>query len=300
MLSRRVQGTLKPSPLNEVYARLMLNPYHPINNPNGIISLGIAENTLMNSELVSFLNKHLEITPDLFGYQAVVMGLPPLYQGLLRLYNSHPFLPAVPVEAEHLALTAGCTALLDNLFWCLCDEGEGVLIGKPLYAGFANDVAVKARGTLIPVSLKGYDPFSKEAVKRYEEELLRCKENGVTARILLLCTPHNPLGQYVTKPFSTDWRCYRREVMIEYMRLCQKYQIHLISDEIYALTTFPTEDVPNPDRFVSLLSISKVGLIDPQLCHVIHGMSKVTSSPPHQGPEPNNRTFVQTVSGLEL
>lgn len=63
--------------------------------------------------------------------------------------------------------------------------------------------------------------------------------------------------------------------MIEYMRLCQKYRIHLISDEIYALTTFPTDDIPDPTPFVSLLSIPKDNLIDPGLCHIIHGMSKV-------------------------
>jgi aspartate/methionine/tyrosine aminotransferase len=63
--------------------------------------------------------------------------------------------------------------------------------------------------------------------------------------------------------------------MIEYMRFCQKHQIHLVSDEIYALTTFPTEDIRNPTPFTSLLSIPKDNLIDPTLCHVLHGMSKV-------------------------
>src|SRR5271154_455108 len=63
--------------------------------------------------------------------------------------------------------------------------------------------------------------------------------------------------------------------MVEYMRFCQKHQIHLVSDEIYALTTFPTEDIPNPTPFTSLLSIPKDNLIDPSLCHVLHGMSKV-------------------------
>ena len=63
--------------------------------------------------------------------------------------------------------------------------------------------------------------------------------------------------------------------MIQFMRLCQKYHIHLLSDEIYALTTFNTDDVPDPVPFTSLLSIEKTGIIDPSLCHVIHGMSKV-------------------------
>jgi aspartate/methionine/tyrosine aminotransferase len=64
--------------------------------------------------------------------------------------------------------------------------------------------------------------------------------------------------------------------MVAFMRLCQKYQIHLLSDEIYALSTFSTKDVPNPTPFTSLLSIDKTGIIDPALCHVVHGMSKVS------------------------
>ena len=242
----------------------------------------------MFEHLASFLDANLHITPDLLGYGVVATGPPALLPALLRLYNSPPFHAAVPVTAEHLAFSAGCSGLLENLFWSLCDEGDGVLIGKPLYGGFENDLHARAKATLIAVSLKGYDPFSKEAVKRYEEELIKAQERGVKARILVLCTPHNPIGQYPLSPlpfplliFGCDGRCYSREVMIEYMRLCQKYQIHLISDEIYALTTFPTNDIPNPEKFVSLLSIPKEGLIDPQLCHVVHGMSKVPSLKQH-------------------
>ena len=80
------------------------------------------------------------------------------------------------------------------------------------------------------------------------------------------------------------------------MRLCQKYQIHLVSDEIYALTTYPTEDIPNPTPFTSLLSIPKEGIIDPRLCHVIHGMSKVSA---HICASNFARTFVRMVFVLE-
>ena len=59
------------------------------------------------------------------------------------------------------------------------------------------------------------------------------------------------------------------------MRFCQKYQIHFLSDEIYALSTFESKDIRNPVPFTSLLSIDKTGIIEPNLCHVMHGMSKV-------------------------
>jgi hypothetical protein len=37
---------------------------------------------------------------------------------------------------------AGCSAILDSLFYCLCDEGEGVLIPAPYYPAFDNDLQV--------------------------------------------------------------------------------------------------------------------------------------------------------------
>ena len=149
----------------------------------------------MYHDLATFLDKEISITPDLLGYGAVSPGPPSLRSGMLRLYNSAPFNPVIPVKEEHLEFTGGCTALLDNLFWSLCDEGDGVLIGKPLYGGFEPDMKVRSKVNLVAVSLKNYDPFSAEAVSSYEEELLKKKRDGITIRALILCTPHNPLGQ---------------------------------------------------------------------------------------------------------
>jgi aspartate/methionine/tyrosine aminotransferase len=85
-------------------------------------------------------------------------------------------------------------------------------------------------------------------------------------RALLLCHPHNPLG-----------RCYSKTTIIGLMRLCQKYQIHLISDEIYALSVWENtadklEAIPTP--FESALSISTKDIINPALLHVLWGFSK--------------------------
>ena len=123
-------------------------------------------------------------------------GTTSLRSGLCKLYNSALFNPVLEVKPEHLYFTSGCTALLDQLFWTLCDEGDGVLIGMPMYGGFVSDMTTRAKCTLVAVSLKGYEVFSKDAVKRYEEEFLKAKEKGITVRVLVLCTPHNPLGQY--------------------------------------------------------------------------------------------------------
>lgn len=195
MISKRIEPNLKPSPLFAFMGRALANAYHEIDNPDGIISLGIAENFLMSTELAEFLSKNMKITPNHFGYGGSCPGFPSLTKGVLKLYNSEAFNPVVPVSKDHIYLTAGCTTLLDQFFWTLCDEGEGVLIGKPSYGGFVTDMTARSKLTPIHVSLQGVDPFSIAAVQRYEEELLIAEASGIKVRVLLISTPHNPLGQ---------------------------------------------------------------------------------------------------------
>jgi len=195
-LSKRIETNLTPSPLFEFMSRALGNAYCESDNPNGIISLGIAENTLMASDLARFLSTNMTITTNLFGYGSSCPGLPSLVDGIVKLYNDDDFNPVVPVRKEHVYFTAGCTALLDQFFWTLCDEGDGVLIGKPSYGGFVTDMTARCKLRPIHVSFNGLDPFSIDAVQRYEEELVAAQEKGVKVRVLVLCTPHNPLGQY--------------------------------------------------------------------------------------------------------
>lgn len=59
------------------------------------------------------------------------------------------------------------------------------------------------------------------------------------------------------------------------MKFCQRYEIHLISDEIYALSVWQNPEVPDAVSFESVLSIDTTGIIDPGLVHILWGMSKV-------------------------
>jgi 1-aminocyclopropane-1-carboxylate synthase len=194
-LSKRIEPNLVVLPIYEFFARALNDAYDETTNPNGIITLGIAENTLMTNELATFLSENLKITTNMFGYGSVMPGPIGMKSGLCELYNAAPFNPVVNVLPEHIYLSGGCSAVLDQLFWVLCDEGEGVLIGRPLYGGFINDMTARSKVTPVAVSLKGLDVFSVEAVGRYEDELIKAEKEGVKVRCLVLCTPHNPLGQ---------------------------------------------------------------------------------------------------------
>lgn len=118
------------------------------------------------------------------------------------------------------------------------------------------------RVKFIYVRFNGVDQFSIEGVDKYEEALLEAQKAGIRVRGLLLCHPHNPLGQ-----------CYPRETLIKFMQLCNKYKIHLIVDEIYALSVYDIDD-PKAVMFESTLSLEMDKHIHPDYHHVLYGMSK--------------------------
>ena len=104
--------------------------------------------------------------------------------------------------------------------------------------------------------------FSASGVDKYEEALIGAVRDGVRIRAILLCHPHNPLGQ-----------CYPPQTLIKFMQLCSKYEIHLICDEIYALSVY---DIPDTKavKFESTLSLETQKYIHPSYLHVLYGMSK--------------------------
>lgn len=113
------------------------------------------------------------------------------------------------------------------------------------------------------VSMGDINPTSADAVSQYETAFLEAEREGTRIRAILLASPHNPLG-----------RPYDVAALEGYLRLCSKYNIHLISDEVYAQAVFPSYDIPNPPPFVSVLSLDLEKFISPSFVHVLYGMSK--------------------------
>lgn len=171
------------------------------------------------------------------------------------------FHPAFSITADQIIFTSGVTSLNSMCAMCLTDPGDGILLGQPIYGAFNGDLQVPSNCQLIYTPFHGDDPFSVQAADRYEQTFLQAREKGVSIKALLICNPHNPLG-----------RCYPRETLEALMRLCQRYQIHLISDEVYALSVYGED---SSGGFVSILSIDPAPLgVDPALIHVLYGMSK--------------------------
>jgi aspartate/methionine/tyrosine aminotransferase len=134
------------------------------------------------------------------------------------------------------------------------------------------------------VAFGDIDPFSLAAVEEYERALVKSQSEGTSIRALMLCSPHNPLGMSIQDGHwmielmreFVEGRCYPSETLVSLMKLCQKYRIHFISDEIYALSLWDNPEYPDAPKFTSVLSMELTDIIEPELVHVLWGMSKVS------------------------
>ena len=70
-------------------------------------------------------------------------------------------------------------------------------------------------------------------------------------------------------------RCYSRAVLESYMKFCNTNSLHLISDEIYALSVWDNPRVKGNVGFTSVLSIDASQFMNPNMVHVVWGLSKV-------------------------
>ncbi|KAI4128801.1 MAG: hypothetical protein LQ338_002553 [Usnochroma carphineum] len=209
----------------------------------------------MHKELASYFNK-LDISPYLLTYGDGPFGSRALRSALSSFFNDY-FKPVNKVLPDQLLVAGGVTSIIDLITFGVADEGDGILIGRPLYTSFAKDIEARAGAKLVPVSSEGKDPMGEEMVGQYEKELLKQEEDGTKIRAIILA--------------SVD-------TLKAYMRFCQKYHIHYISDEVYAMSIYSTPSNASAVPFTSALAIDTTGLIDANRVHILYGMSKDFSS----------------------
>ncbi|EWY84337.1 hypothetical protein FOYG_14089 [Fusarium oxysporum NRRL 32931] len=242
---------------------IMPNIWDPDFNPDGFVSLGAAENALMHDTLNQYMRKSFSPSNSMLTYGDGMTGTKRLKTAMAQFLNRH-LKPFRSLHPSHIKITNGCSSAIEHLVWALAEPGDGVLLGQPFYGTFAPDIELRFGAKLLKVPFYGVDPLSMEGVAAYENIILKSRANSIKTAALLLCNPHNPLG-----------RCYPRSVIIQLMQLCEKYQIHFVCDEIYALSVWEnTVDEGEPVLFESALSIDTTGIIESSRVHVIWGMSK--------------------------
>ncbi|KAL8988543.1 MAG: hypothetical protein Q9177_002398 [Variospora cf. flavescens] len=206
---------------------------------------------------------YLNITRDLLTYGDGPFGSRALRTALSSFFNDY-FNPIEKVLPEHLLVAGGVTSIIDLICFAFADEGDGILIGRPLYTSFANDVKARAGAVLCPVSSEGRDPMSEEMVEMFEKELVKREKEGTRVRGIILAR----LIQTIYLLTKLPW-VQSAETLKAYMRFCQRHNIHFISDEVYAMSIYRTPSNASAVPFTSVLAIDTSDLIDASLVHVL-------------------------------
>ncbi|CAE6487150.1 unnamed protein product [Rhizoctonia solani] len=261
MLSERgtkfLEGLRKPSDFG-----YKASLYDQSLNPDGIIKLATAENSLLNTELLEYFNTHFRLTPSHLKYRpSLVDGYENSTKDVLPPYYTTYFKPRTPIKPEHCVHADGIGSLLAQIFWALCGTGDGVLMATPYYDSYPRDIVYPAQAKAVPAYVPAtVDPLSKESIPYLRKEL----ENAANRiRVIVLCNPQNPLAN-----------AYPEEMIIEYAKLAQEFNVHLLVDEVYGLQVFSSRYVPNPTPFKSILSIVLPSYIDLSRIHVVLGPTK--------------------------
>jgi len=241
-LSLRGQALIDSPPMPEYitehFAR-SARPWDPATCPAGYIGLCVAENKLDNASFIAQLSG-VQPPPRVLGYDA--MGGNLHFRDRLATFIGARIMGR-QCNAEDIVVLAGAGSVLEMLGYVLCDPGDGILIPTPSYAGFWPDFETRDGLHIIPVDYSAANDFQLDTT-----ELDRALGAAtVPVKALLLTSPSNPLGCV-----------YSRETLVGIIEWAEARGIHLIADEIYALSVFGESD------FTSVASVR------PELGEAIH------------------------------
>lgn len=193
-------------------------------NMEGVISLGVGEPDFVTSWGVR--EACIASLQDGYTSYTANAGLLELRKGISR-YLEQQF--GVTYSARNdIIVTVGASQALDLAIRAIVDPGDEVIVIEPSFVSYAPLVELVG-GRAVRVGADAKKGFTVDL-----EDL----ENAITpnTKAILLCFPNNPTGTMLSK-----------EDLVEISLLVKKYDLLVLSDEIYAelcfdtsFTSFPT------------------------------------------------------------
>ncbi|XP_025097385.1 probable inactive 1-aminocyclopropane-1-carboxylate synthase-like protein 2 [Pomacea canaliculata] len=217
--------------------------------------MGLAENRLcqdITTEKLRSLDLSIEAESSL-QYYPNLKGLPSFRRALASFIDRR-FRPRKKIDPEQLIVASGTTAILDTLALSLAEAGDYIMVPAPYYYRIRNDLEDRAGVHVLEVPLSSKAGFEL-TVKSFEIVHALARRQGKKVRGMILINPNNPLGDVYSQSF-----------LIECLHFAFKHGLHVIADEIYALSVF--------DESTKFFSILSLPIPDPQRVHFIWGASK--------------------------
>jgi cystathionine beta-lyase len=164
------------------------------------------------------------------------------------------------VPREWIVMALGVVPSLFATVMAFTQPGDGVIVQPPVYFPFFSAVTTNGRRLIRnPLRLEpgrlGQGRYSMDF-----DHLERCAAEG--ARLLLLCSPHNPVG-----------RVWSRAELSELLRIARRYEMTILSDEIHADLVYPGQQhialatlAGDSDKLITAVAPSKTFNIPASAC----------------------------------
>ena len=195
---------------------------------------------------------------EIFGYCAPRDG----YVEALKCWYSSRF--GLELKKEWLSVLPTVVAAINMGIRAFTQPGDQVIIQQPVYDPFASLVAKTGR-ELVNNAL-----LFRDGDYYMDFDLLEKQAADPKAKVLILCSPHNPVG-----------RVWQKEELARLGEICKRHQVLVISDEIHSdiifsghsHTPFPLASdapcilctAPGKTFNVAGLRASNIFIFDPEL-----------------------------------
>jgi len=127
------------------------------------------------------------------------------------------------IEREWILMAPGVVPSLFAAVQAFAKEGEGVIVQPPVYFPFFSAITTNRRELIL-------NPLHVENGKYRIDfaHLEHCAQQG--AKLLMLCSPHNPVG-----------RVWTEMELQNLLRITRQYDLTILSDDIHCDLIYPSE-----------------------------------------------------------
>lgn len=121
------------------------------------------------------------------------------------------------ISPDTLSFSPGVVTSLQMAIQAFTEPGDNILIQTPVYPPFY-DLIEQHKRNIVKNPLQATDGYYEIDFADFEDKL---KTENIKA--FIFCSPHNPVG-----------RVWKKEELAEVSRLCLKYNVLILSDEIHS------------------------------------------------------------------
>lgn len=186
------------------------------NVPKGIAPLSVADVDIkLAPEIQEGLIEFLKNDP-VFGYTAPTDAY---HQAVISWLDKHL---GYPIKKEWIVVSNGVVPALNDGVRAFAQENDGVIILTPVYYPFSLAITNSHR------QIVKYPLINDNGTYSIDFELLNQLAKEKKNKLLILCSPHNPVG-----------RVWKKEELEKIAEICLENDVLVISDEIHADLILP-------------------------------------------------------------